>query len=353
MSADANIVTLPKQSAVRQTSLRAIEIRWGYVFLLPWIIGFILWTAGPMLASLYLSFTNYSILKNAAPEWVGTKNYSDILSLEVKTLSDPTQSSDKVLDQGYSELFRLEKTIIGATDPDFWISLKVTLTFGMIALPVGMTISLILALLLNTKVPGVRLFRTLIYSPVMVPGVVTAGLFIQLLSKDQGWINSGIRFFGITGPDWLNQVQWVLPALLIIGLWTAGGSMIIYLAGLQSIPTELYEAANIDGANTWVRFRRITLPLLTPVLLYDLVLGLIGTFQYFIVPFVLTNGQGTPNKSMYFFNMYLFKSSFVYGEMGYSSALAWILFIIVITITLIVFRTSGSWVFYAGGNQKK
>jgi multiple sugar transport system permease protein len=337
--------------AARQTSLRTIEIRWGYLFILPWIIGFLLFTAGPMLFSLGLSLTDYDILSNRDPVWVGGRNYADILSLEAKPLTAPDQNAAEVLDQGYAELLRFGSTVIGARDPDFWISLKVTASFALIALPVGMMISLAYAMLLNTKVRGIRLFRTLIYSPVVVPGVVTAIIFTQLLSKDGGWINQGLRLLGITGPDWLNRAEWVLPALVVVGLWTAGGSMLIYLAGLQSIPTELYDAAKVDGANAWVVFRRITLPLLTPVLLYDLVLGLIGTFQYFLIPYVLTNGQGTPNKASFFFNMYLYKSAFPFGKMGYASALAWVLFVIVISLTVVVFRSSGRWVFYAGGRR--
>jgi len=333
-------------------SLRTIEIRWGTLFISPWIVGFILFTAGPILVSLFLSFTDYNLLDNQSPTWVGTKNYTEILGLEMKTLTSPTQNAAEVLDRGYAELGRVNTTVIGARDADFWISLKVTGSFAIIALPLGMVISLCLALLLNNKVPGIRFFRTIIYSPVIVPGVVTAIIFIQLLGKDDGWINRALRSIGISGPDWLNRAEWVIPGLIVIGLWTAGSSMLIYLAGLQSIPTELYEAAKVDGANGWVRFWRITLPLLTPVLLYDLVLGLIGTFQYFLVPYVLTNGQGTPNKAAFFFNMYLYKSAFAFGKMGYASALAWILFAIVITLTLVIFRSSGKWVFYAGGPQK-
>ncbi|MEP7285047.1 MAG: sugar ABC transporter permease [Chloroflexota bacterium] len=341
----------PSTRGKQGVSLRTIEIRWGTLFVLPWIIGFLLFTAGPMVVSLYLSFTNYNLLENQDPVWVGGQNYADILSLEIKPLTSPTQDAGKVLDHGYGELSRFGNIVIGARDPDFWVSLRVTALFAFIGLPLGIVVALGYALLLNNKVAGIRIFRTLIYSPVIVPSVVTAILFLQLLGKDRGWLNQALSTVGIIGPDWLNRAEWVIPGLVIIGLWTAGGSMIIYLAGLQSIPTELYEAASIDGANVWVRFRRVTLPLLTPVILYDLVLGLIGTFQYFIIPYTLTNGQGTPNKASFFFNMYLYKSAFVFGKMGYASALAWVLFVIVITLTIIVFRTSGRWVFYTGGGK--
>ncbi len=352
----SNAATLPKIAAGRPGSLRRAEIRWGYLFLSPWIIGFILFTAGPMLFSLYLAFTNYDLLNGnydllsgKNPDWVGTKNFTEVLGLEVKALQTPDQNGAEVLDHGFAELFRVGNTVVGASDVDFWISLKVTVSFAAIALPIGIVVSIALALLLNTKVPGVRIFRTLIYSPVVVPSVVTTIVFQQFLNGDAGWLNQALKAVGINGPAWLNRTEWVLPALVIIGLWTAGGSMLIYLSGLQSIPTELYEAAKVDGANFWVCFRRITLPLLTPVILYDLVLGLIGTFQYFVIPYVLTNGQGTPNKAAYFFNMYLYKSAFAFGQMGYASAMAWILLVIVIGVTLVVFRTSGNWVFYQGG----
>ncbi|HVO41212.1 MAG TPA: sugar ABC transporter permease [Aggregatilineales bacterium] len=347
----ATAAALSTKASTRQLALRTVEIRWGVAFIMPWVIGFLLFTAGPMIASLYLSFTDYSLLSGNEAKWVGLKNYSDILGIEVKTLDDPSQDASQVLDRNYAELGRLGTTVIGASDPDFWISLKVTITFGLLALPVGMVAALSLALLLNTRVRGVNLFRTLIYSPVMVPSVVTAVLFQQLLNRDQGWLNGLLKIVGVAGPDWLNRVEWVMPGLVIIGLWTAGSSMIIYLAGLQAIPTELYEAAKVDGANGWIRFWRITLPMITPVILYDLVLGLIGTFQYFIIPYVLTNGQGTPNKAAFFYNLNLYKTAFAFGHMGYASALAWILFLIVILITVLVFRTSGSWVFYAGGKR--
>ena len=344
-----NVAALPKPAPGKPGTLHRIEIRWGYLFLSPWIIGFILFTAGPMLFSLGLSFTDYNILSSKPIQWIGTRNFTDILGLEFKPLDSPTQDAAKVLDRGYSELLRFGDTVGGAQDVDFWISLKVTASFAIVSLPIGIFVSICLALLLNTKVRGIRIFRTLIYSPVVVPSVVTTIIFQQFLNGDSGWLNQGLAALGITGPQWLTRAEWIIPALVIIGLWTSGGSMLIYLAGLQSIPTELYEAAKVDGANEWTRFRRITLPLLTPVILYDLVLGLIGTFQYFVIPYVLTNGQGTPNKAAFFFNMYLYKAAFPFGEMGYASAMAWVLLALVITLTMIVFRTSGRWVFYQGG----
>src|SRR5258708_15162649 len=212
---------IPSQEIKRRVSLRTIEIRWGYLFILPWIIGFLLFTAGPMLISLYLSFTDYNITSEQGPSWIGSRNYSEILGLEIKTLKSPTQNAGEVLDRSYGELFRVGNTVVGASDSDFWVSLKVTIFFGMMALPIGMFTSLCLALLLNTKVRGVRFFRTVIYSPVMVPSVVTAGLFLQVLAKDQGWLNLALRNFGITGPDWLHRAECILPGLVIIGLATA------------------------------------------------------------------------------------------------------------------------------------
>lgn len=340
-----------KSQKISRASLRTIEIRWGTLFIMPWVIGFFLFTIGPMIASLYMSFTDYSILSGRSAQWVGAKNYSSVLSLQVKRLTDPNQEATKVLDREYAELMRFGNVLVGAKDPDFWIALGVTVRFGVLAVPIGMVTSLALALLLNVKVFGVRLFRTLIYSPVMVPGIVTAVLFGQLLDRDHGWLNSVLKIVGIIGPDWIGRAEWIPFGLVIIGLWTAGGSMLIYLAGLQSIPSELYDAAKVDGANPWRRFWSITLPMLTPVLLYDLILGLIAIFQYFLLPYVLTNGQGGPDKATFFYNLHLYKTAFVFGNMGYASALAWILFAIVLSITFAVFKSSGRWVFYAGGRH--
>lgn len=328
-------------------SLRKVEISWGFLFITPWIIGFLLFTIFPMLASLYLSFTNYNITSNKPLDWVGMGNYSKMLSLQVKTLESDTQSSAAVLSPGYSELFRIGKTVIGATDPFFWKSIKVTLFFGIIALPTTLVMALGIAALVNLPIPAVKIYRTLFYLPSVVPAVAGALIMQQMYNRDIGWVNAGLKLVGIEGPNWLGDERFVMPALVLIGLWGIGNAMIIYLAGLQGVPTELYEAAKVDGANAFLRFRRITLPMLSPVILYNLIIGLIGTFQYFTTAYVLTNGRGDPNYGTYFYNLYLFKEAFAFQEMGYASAMAWILLLIVVVITATVFLTSGNWVFYA------
>jgi multiple sugar transport system permease protein len=347
VSAEAavNVAAVPQKY-----SLRKVEIAWGTLFITPWIIGFLLFTAFPMIASLYLSFTNYNITSSRTPSWVGMSNYSRMLSLEVKTLDDENQSSAGVLSGGYSEWFRIGKTVIGATDPFFWKSMKVTLFFGFVALPVGLLVALGIAALVNMPIIAVKLFRSIFYLPSVVPAVAGALVMQQMYNRDVGWINSALQVVGIEGPNWLSDERFVMPALVMIGLWGIGNAMIIYLAGLQGVPTELYEAAKVDGANAFLRFYRITLPMITPVILYNLITGLIGTFQYFTTAFVLTGGRGDPNYATYFYNLYLYKVAFVFQDtgMGYASAMAWILLIIVVIITAIVFLTSGKWVFYAG-----
>jgi multiple sugar transport system permease protein len=325
-------------------SLKQIEIFWGLLFILPWLIGLLLFTAGPMLASLYLSFTDYNITSPEGPKWIGGQNYAHILNLEIKTAASPDEAN-KSLSPGYSELIRIGNTVIGATDIFFWKSMKVTLLFAFIALPSSMLVALSLAVIGNLKLPFMRLFRTLFYMPSVVPAVATALIFQQILGRDTGWLNKLLALFRVQGPAWLQEEGFVIPALALIGLWGVGNAMVIYLAGLQSVPTELYEAAKVDGANAVKRFTAITIPMITPVILYNLVIGLIGTFQYFTIAFVLTNGNGNPNYSAYFYNMYLYKTAFAFSNMGYASALAWILLLIVLAITAGVFFTSGKWVF--------
>ncbi len=341
----------------RKYSLRKLEIRWGMLFITPWIIGFLLFTAFPMVASLYMSFTSYNINSKEPIQWIGLANYSRMLSLQIKTLDSDNASSSSVLSDGYSEWFRVGNVVVGATDPFFWKSMKVTLFFGMIALPVGLAVALVIAALANMPIPGVQIYRTILYLPSVVPAVAGAIIMQQMYNRDIGWINQALRALGLIGsgtdaPNWLGDEKLVMPALVLIGLWGIGNAMIIYLAGLQGVPTELYEASKVDGANAFLRFYRITLPMISPVILYNLITGLIGMFQYFTTAFVLTNGRGDPNYSTYFYNMYLYKEAFAFQEMGYASAMAWILMIIVIVITAAVFLTSGNWVFYAGEQKK-
>jgi multiple sugar transport system permease protein len=299
----------------KHMSLTKHEAIWAYILISPWIIGFILFTLGPMIASLIFSFTDYSVVKSVS--FVGIANFTELL-------------------------FR---------DYRFWHSLRVTLTYAVFAIPMGLTLGLLLALLLNAKVPGIAVWRTVYYTPSVVSGVAVAVLWSYLFNPRFGVINWILSLGGIEGPGWLSSPQWALPALILMSLWGVGGGMIIYLAGLQGIPTTLYEAAQIDGANAIQSFFKITLPLITPVLFYNLTIGIISTFQIFTQVYVMTSGG--PAESTLFYNLYLFNNAFRYHRMGYASALAWVLFLIVMVLTLLVFRSSSMWVYYEGELRKK
>jgi multiple sugar transport system permease protein len=290
------------------------EALWAYTFILPWIVGFLFFTLGPMLASLYFSFTDYNIID--LPTWVGLKNYQKALF----------------------------------TDPLFWHSLRRTIYFASLALPLGLMFGFFLAVLLNQDIPGVNVWRTIYFLPSVISGVAVALLWLRIFNPRMGFLNPFLQnVLGIKNPPgWLQDPAWAIPALVIISLWGVGGSMIIYLAGLQGIPTTLYEAAKIDGASNRQRFFHVTLPLMTPVIFYNLVIGLIGAFQYFTEVYVATSGAGGPVRATLVYNLYLYQNAFKFFEMGYASAMAWILFVLVLGVTLLVFRSSPMWVFYEG-----
>ena len=301
---------------LRMTASRR-EAIWGYVFVSPWIIGFLLFTVGPLIASLILSFTDFNLLRPEETRFVGTDNYARL-----------------------------------ATDPLVTQGLVVTVRFALIAIPATMLASLGLAVLVNSpKLFGRSGFRTLFYMPIQIPLVASTLVWIGFLNTETGWLNGLLGLVGIQGPDWTNDVNWVYPALTLIGLWGIGNFMLINIAGLQTVPTELYEAARIDGAGAWSQFRRITIPLISPILLYNLVISLIVTFQYFTQAYVLTNGRGDPNNATLFINLVLFREAFVQNRMGYASAIGWLLFVIVLVLTLALFAISRRRVYYAGGEQ--
>ncbi len=294
----------------RPLSMGRREARWAYFLISPWLIGFVVFTAGPMVASLYLSLTRYNVVD--APVFLGTWNYT---------------------------------RIVGA-DPHFWKSLQVTLSYALVAVPLDLFAGFLLAFMLNARIPAVSVWRTLYYMPSVVAGVAVAILWSQLFNARFGIINWLLSLVGIHGPGWLSSPQWALPALIVMSLWGVGGGMIIYLAGLQGIPTVLYDASQVDGANAWHRLIHVTIPMITPVIFFNLVMGVIGTFQYFTNAFVMT--QGGPIESTLFYNLYLYDNAFKYMQMGYASALAWILFVIVLLLTLLIFRSSATWVYYEG-----
>ncbi len=286
------------------------DLRNGLLFASPWIVGFLVFTAYAIAASFYYSLCRYDIL--SPPQWIGLKNYHRLL------ISD--------------DVFRR--------------SLWNTLYMVIFGLPIGLAASLGLSLLLNLKVKGMALYRTIFYIPSLVPAVALATLWMWLLNTDIGLVNVMLGKIGIAGPGWLTDPSWAKPALILMGLWGVGGSAIIYLAGLQGIPDHLYEAAELDGAGMIQKFRHVTLPMISPVIFFNLIMGLIGSFQYFTQVYIMTNGG--PQESTLFYALYLFNRAFVDLKMGYASAMAWLLFVITLVCTLLVFKTSARWVYYEG-----
>jgi multiple sugar transport system permease protein len=232
-------------------------------------------------------------------------------------------------------------------DEVFWKSLRNTAFYASFALPLGLIVSLGLALLLNTGLRGMALYRTIFFLPSLVPLVALAVLWLWIFNGEQGVLNYFLSLFGIRGPGWLADPAWTKPALVIAGIWGVGQAIVIYLAGLQDVPVHLYEAADLDGAGWWSKIRHVTLPMISPVILFNLIMGIIGALQYFTVPYVMTP-QGQPARSAYFYIMYLYDNAFVYLKMGYASAMAWILFVIIIVLTALALRLTARHVHYEG-----
>ncbi|MBA2721135.1 MAG: sugar ABC transporter permease [Chloroflexi bacterium] len=305
----------PARALALRPSVR--EALWGLVFIGPWVVGLLLFTAGPMIASLVMSLTDFNLVRPEATRFVGLDNYA-------RLVSDPTIAQ----------------------------SLIATFKFALLAIPLTMAASLGFALLLNhPKLAFKGPLRALVYMPVMIPLVASTLVWLGFLNTETGWLNAMLGSLGLPQPDWINSETWVYPALSLIGLWGIGNFMLINIAGLQSVPTELYEAARMDGAGAWTQFRRITIPLMSPVLLYNLVIILIGTFQYFTQAFVITNGRGDPNNATLFMNLVLYREGFIFNHMGYASAIAWLLFVVVLVLTLLLFGFARRRVYYAGGER--
>ncbi len=279
-----------------------------YLCISPWIIGFILFYLGPVIASFYFSLTNWDLL--TAPKFIGLQNYVKIFT----------------------------------RDPLYLQSLKVTLIYTFTYVPLDLILGLLIALLLNRPIRGIGIFRTIFYLPSVLTGVAYVVMWMWIFNPQVGLINTLLKTIGIQGPRWLLDPKWALWALVLMSIFQVGRSMVIYLAGLQDVPKELHEAASIDGANTWSRFWKITLPLLTPSILFNLIFGMIMTFQSFTNVYIATNGG--PLDSTLFYVLYLYQKAFSLLEMGYASAMAWILFLMVLVLTIIIFKTSGKWVFY-------
>jgi multiple sugar transport system permease protein len=304
--------------AEKISKLARSEARWGLFFLSPWIIGFLFLTVLPMVASLVFSFTNYDLLHAEETRWIGLDNY-------VRFFRDP-----------------LVRT-----------SALASLRFALIALPVGIAQPIVMAVFLNAKLlRGRRFFMTLFYMPYVVPLVSAIYIWQGMMNTRLGWINLALESVGIRGPDWLNSTSWIYPALILIGLWGVGDMLLYHLAAVQGVPTEYYEAACVDGAGWFSVFRHITLPMITPVIFYNLVLSFIGIFQYFIIPFVLTGGTGRPGDMTKFYAMQLYKEAFGYRHMGYAATMAWMLFIVGMIVTVVLFSTAKYWVYYAAGEER-
>jgi multiple sugar transport system permease protein len=291
-------------------NLRRREAVAFYICILPWIIGFILFYIGPIIASFYFSLTKWDLIQS--PVFVGLANYERI--------------------------FTRDKYFIQA--------LKVTTIYTLAYVPLDLVFGLLIAMLMNQKVKGIGIFRTVYYLPSVLSGVAYVVMWMWVFNPRNGLINTLLSYLGIQGPRWLLDPKYALSALIIMSLWGVGRTMIIYLAGLQDIPIELYESASIDGANAWNKFWGITLPLLTPSILFNLIFSIIMTFQSFTNVYIATNGG--PLDATLFYVLYLYRQAFQNLAMGYASALAWILFVIVLVFTLLIFATSGRWVFYRG-----
>jgi multiple sugar transport system permease protein len=286
------------------------EVLWGYIFVGPWILGFLIFTLGPVLASLGLSFMDYELI--SAPTWRGLRNYAELIT----------------------------------QDRLFGVSLFNTIYYTLFSVPLGIIVAFSLALLLNVQLPGMNVYRTVFYLPAVTAGVAVSLLWIWLFNPQFGLINYLLRSLGLPGPGWLVDPVWAKPAFILMSVWGVGGTVVIFLAGLQGVSRSLYEAAEIDGANTLQRFRHVTIPMMTPVIFFNMIVGIIGSFQVFTSAYVMT--QGGPRDATLFYVLYLFKQGFKLLRMGYAAAMAWILFVIIIVLTLIQLRLSRKWVYYEG-----
>lgn len=287
---------------------------WGLALISPWLIGFLIFTAGPMLASLYLSFCKYDL---HSLTFVGTKNYEVLLT----------------------------------RDPLFWKSLSNTALFVLFSVPLGLTGSLMIAVLLNQKVKAIPVFRTLFYLPSLVPAVASALLWQWVFHPENGLLNTGLDKVGVHGPKWLQDPHTALPSLILMSLWgIGGGRMLIFLAGLQGVSDELYEAAQLDGAKSWACFRHVTLPMLSPTIFFNLILGIIGSFQVFTSAYIMTGGG--PDNATLMYVLYLYNNAFRFFKLGKASAMAWMLFVILLGFTAFQFKNASKWVYYEGGEKE-
>jgi multiple sugar transport system permease protein len=289
----------------------------AYLFVLPWIISLLVFTAYPVLASFYFSFTKYTILN--PPQWIGLTNFENMLT----------------------------------KDPLYWRSVSNTVYYAIFSVPLGLLVALLLALLLNTRSKGIGVYRTIYYLPGLMPAVASTLLWFVILDPRLGLLNAGLDALGLPTPGWLRSAAWAKPALILMSVWGgAGGAMLIFLAGLKDIPQSLMEAATIDGANAWQRFWHVTIPLLTPTIFFNLIIGVIGSFQVFAVAFVAGSAGAGPLNSLLMYMVHLYRNGFRYFDMGYASAMAVAMFIVLILITLLLVKSSDRWVYYEAAGRR-
>lgn len=289
----------------------------GYLFISPWIIGFIGLTLGPLIFSLAASFTDYNITSKM--NFIGFENFKRMFTMD--------------------DLFRT--------------SLFNTLYYVIFSVPMTTAGAIVLGVLLNQKVKGMKFFRTIYYLPAVLSGVAVYFLWMQLLSPSTGLVNTMLGWFGIEGPAWLFDPEWTKPALLLMKMWSVGGGMLLYLASLQGVSPQMYEAADIEGASSWQKFLHITLPMISPIIFFDVITSTIGSFQIFQEAYVMTeNGSGGPGNSLLFYNLHMWNNAFEVFNMGYASAMAWLLFIIVMILTVVNMKLGKRWVHYEGGDGK-
>jgi multiple sugar transport system permease protein len=285
----------------------------GWLFALPWIAGFIAFTGGPILAALAISFTQWDVVND--PVWVGIDNYRRMLH-----------------------------------DPQALQSLKVTTIYTVVSVPLHLAFAYVLAILLNNRLVGIGIYRTIFYLPSILPVAAIAVIWRWVLSPQYGVFNYLLSLVGIDGPSWLASPTWALPALILMSLFQLGGAMIIFLAGLQGVPRDLYEAAMVDGAGWWRKQWNVTLPMMTPYILFQVIMGFVTTLQVFVQPYLMT--EGGPKDATLFYLLYVYRNAFQFFSMGYASALSWVLFLYVMLLTLLILRSSRSWVYYAGNEGR-
>jgi ABC-type sugar transport system permease subunit len=300
----------------KMTPNRRRELRWGLFFLSPWFIGFTVFTAIPIIASLIFSFTNYDPTAPQNLAFIGLANYAHVF-----------------------------------VDPSAIQAIKVTLLYVLYSVPLAIIIPLSAAVLVNAKyLFGKNIVRALFYMPSMIPVVVSVMIWQGVFNTNTGWLNIFIgHFFNMHGPSWLQDEALVIPVIVVMGIWGIGGPMITMLAGLQNVPTELYESATMDGANGIEKFFNITVPMISPIIFYNLIIAVIGAFQVMIPGYILGNGRGDPNGATMFYNLYLYMTGWTYHNMGYAATLSWLMFIVVLALTILLFWGQKRWVFYAGG----